>query len=144
MAYNNGFPVGYNQLYSPINPYIPPQAPQMQQQMMMQQSQKQTGPIWVQGEAGAKSYLVGPGETVPLWDSEAQVIYMKTADQSGMPSMKVLDYTIRDGSNLPPKKEEVPEYATKSEVESIKESIKHEKESLKHEIDAIKESLGIE
>ncbi len=144
MAYNNGFPVGYNQLYPPINQYIPPQAPQMQQQMMMQQSQEQTGPIWVQGEAGAKSYLVGPGKTVPLWDSEAQVIYMKTADPSGMPSMKVLDYTIRDGSNLPGKKEDAPEYATKSEVETIKESLKHEKETLKHEIDTIKESLGIE
>lgn len=137
MAYNNGFPVGYNQLYPPINPYIPPQGPQMQQQMMLQQSQKQTGPIWVQGEAGAKSFLVGPGETVPLWDSEAQVIYMKTADQSGMPSMKVLDYTIRDGSNLPGKKEDALEYATKNEVETIKDN-------LKHEIDTIKESLGIE
>lgn len=136
MAYNNGFPVGYNQVFPQINPYIPPQAPQMQQQMMLQ-SQKQTGPIWVQGEAGAKSFLVGPGETVPLWDSEAQVIYMKTADQSGMPSMKILDYTIRDGSNLPAKKENTPEYATKNEVETIKDD-------LKHEIDAIKESLGIE
>lgn len=151
MAYNNGFPVGYNQLYPPINPYIPPQAPQMQQQMMMQQSQEQTGPIWVQGEAGAKSYLVGPGKTVPLWDSEAQVIYMKTADQSGMPSMKILDYTIRDGSNLPGKREDAPEYATKNEIETTKDDIKHEidvikKESndLKKQINVIKESLGIE
>ena len=137
MAYNGGFPVGYNQIYPPLNPYAAPQTPQMQQQMMMQQSQEQTGPIWVQGEAGAKSYLVGPGKTVPLWDSESQVIYMKSADPSGMPSMKILDYTIRDGSNLPAKKEDAPEYATKNEVESIKDS-------LTHEIDAIKESLGIE
>lgn len=137
MAYNNGFPVGYNPIYPAINPYMPPQAPQMQQQMMMQQSQEQTGPIWVQGEAGAKSYMVAPGKTVPLWDSESQVIYMKTADQSGMPSMKILDYTIRDDLNLPAKKENVAEYATKNEVETIKDS-------LKHEIDAIKESLGIE
>lgn len=81
--------------------------------------------------------MVAPGKTVPLWDSEAQVIYMKTADQSGMPSMKILDYTIRDGSNLPANKETVQEYATKNEVESIKDK-------LTHEINAIKESLGIE
>lgn len=128
MAYNNGFSMGYGQLYPQLNPYQPPQ---------MMQSQEQTGPIWVQGEAGAKSFLIGPGKTVALWDSEAQVIYLKSADPSGMPSMKVLDYTIRDNNNLPPKAQESPEYATKNEVETIKDS-------LKHEIDAIKESLGIE
>ena len=79
MAFNNGFPMGYGQLYPQLNPYQPPQ---------MMQSQEQTGPIWVQGEAGAKSFLVGPGKTVALWASEAQVIYLKSADPSGMPSMK--------------------------------------------------------
>lgn len=137
MAYNNGLPMGYNPMFPSLNPYMPPQAPQMQQQMMLQQSQEQTGPIWVQGEAGAKSYMVAAGKTVPLWDSEAQVIYMKSADPSGMPSMKVLDYTIREGGQLPQKKEDGPEYATKNEVKTIKED-------LKHEIDTIKESLGIE
>ena len=141
MAYNNGLPIGYVSPFTGINPYGAPQPAmqpiQMQSQMMMQQSQEQSGPIWVQGEAGAKSFLVGPGKTVPLWDSEAQVIYMKTADQSGMPSMKILDYTIRDNNNLPPKAPDSPEYATKNEVETIKDS-------LTHEIDAIKESLGIE
>ena len=51
--------------------------------------------IWVQGEAGAKSYLVAPNTTVQLWDSESQTIYLKSADASGMPTIKVLDYTIR-------------------------------------------------
>lgn len=146
MAYNNGFPVGYAQPYPPINPY----APQPQMQM---QPQKQTGPIWVQGEAGAKSFLLAPNETVPLWDSEAQVIYLKSTDGSGMPSMKVLDYTVRDNSNLPPK---VPvpegvEYATKDEVKNTKDDIKHQidvikkdNNDIKKQIDDIKESLGIE
>lgn len=142
MAYNNGLPIGYVPPFSGISPYAAPQqamqpAMQMQSQMMMQQSQEQSGPIWVQGEAGAKSFLVAPGKTVPLWDSEAQVIYMKTADQSGMPSMKILDYTIREGNNLPPKAQDAPEYATKDEVSTINKN-------LKHEIDVIKESLGIE
>ena len=52
--------------------------------------------LWVQGEAAAKSYPVAPNSTVQLWDSEAQTIYIKSADASGMPSMKVIDYTIRD------------------------------------------------
>lgn len=69
---------------------------QMQQSMMAQPVQQEnTGIIWVQGEAGAKAYLVAPGNTVQLWDSESQTIYLKSADMSGMPSMRVLDYTER-------------------------------------------------
>ena len=88
MAYNS-FPLNYQpaQIYYP-NQQNPYQASQAQQH--------NNGIIWVQGEAGAKSYLVAPNTTVQLWDSEDQVIYLKSADASGMPSMKVLDYKIRD------------------------------------------------
>lgn len=104
MAYNNNFPVGYQpaQIYYPQQQQ--PYQPMMQQQVPQQQPQPQTNNsiIWVQGEAGAKSYLVAPNTTVQLWDSENQVIYLKSADASGMPSMKVLDYTIRpDASSVP-------------------------------------------
>lgn len=133
MAFNNGFPMNYPQLYPPM----PAMAGYAPQPPMQQQQQQQSGLTWVQGEAGAKSFLVAPNTTVDLWDSEAQVIYLKSADASGMPSMKVLDYTIRDSSNLPPKTPVTPEYATKNEVETIKDD-------LRHEIDQIKESLGIE
>lgn len=132
MAFNNGFPIGYSQMF----PQYPGYNPQSQMQMQQQQAQ-QSNLTWVQGEAGAKSYLVAANTTVPLWDSEAQVIYLKSADASGMPSMKILDYTIRDSSNLPPKiPGDSPEYATKNEVETIKDD-------LKKDIDMIKESLGL-
>ncbi len=115
MAYNNGFPVNYGF-------YQPPAQPQMQDSPL----------IWVQGEAGAKSYLVGANKTVPLWDSEAQTIYLKSADASGMPSMKVLDYTIRESSNLPhtaPIGGKV-EYVTKEELEALKTELESVKEKL--------------
>ena len=100
--FNNGFPVGYQQM--------------MQQQYT--QNNQQTGPIWVQGEAAAKSYLVAPGCTVPLWDSEDKVIYLKSADVSGMPSMKVLDYQIRGEEQ-----EKKPEYATKADLDALAEKV---------------------
>ena len=126
MAYNNGFPVNYGF-------YQPPAQPQMAQQMAQQDNPL----IWVQGEAGAKSFLVGANKTVPLWDSEAQTIYLKSADASGMPSMKVLDYTIRESSNLPhtaPIGGKV-EYVTKEELETLKTDISKQ-------IESIKETLG--
>ena len=86
MAYP-GFPATYQPMY-----YTQQYQPQMPQQPAQQGN---GGIIWVSGEAGAKAYLVAPNTTVQLWDSEAQCIYLKSADASGMPSMKILDYTIR-------------------------------------------------
>lgn len=95
MAYNNVFPVTYPQIYYPAQ-YQPMPQP-VQQQAQVQQPQQQTANlIWVQGEAGAKSHLVAPNTTVALWDSESQRIFLKSADAAGMPSMKILNYTIED------------------------------------------------
>jgi hypothetical protein len=64
-----------------------------------QPQQPQTsGIIWVQGEVGARSYLVSPNTKVALWDSEAPIIYIKTSDQNGVPSMRIIDYTYRDAA----------------------------------------------
>lgn len=97
MAYNNYFPTTYPAYY--YQPNYQQSVPQLQQQPNVnvgQQIPQTSGIIWVQGEAGAKSYLVAPNTTVQLWDSENQVIYLKSADASGMPSIKTLDYTIRE------------------------------------------------
>ena len=83
MAYYNGFPATYQPMYQ--QPY--------------QQMQQNNSIIWVQGEAGAKSYMVAPNNTVQLWDSEEKKIYLKSADASGMPSIKTLEYSIVGGAN---------------------------------------------
>lgn len=94
--------------------------------------------IWVQGEAGAKSYLVAPNTTVQLWDSEKQTIYLKSADASGMPSIKTLDYTIRDDKapNLPLQGAENTQgidYATKEDLKALRGEI----------MDMVKEELKV-
>lgn len=107
MAYN--FPVGYQ-------PYYPQQY----------QQQNQASPlIWVQGEAGAKSYLLAPGNTVALWDSETQTIYLKSADASGMPSMKILDYKIREAAQQAQPKviSQEKNYVTKTELTEFEQKI---------------------
>ena len=86
------------------------------------QYQQNNGLVWVQGEAGAKSYLVAPNQTVQLWDSEAQTIYLKSADASGMPSMKILDYTIREASQPMPKIAS-SDYVTREELQRFREEI---------------------
>lgn len=72
----------------------------MQQQPQMQQQPRQNnGLIWVQGEAGAKSHPLNPGETALLMDSEDGVFYIKTVDVSGMPlPLRTFDYAERTAS----------------------------------------------
>lgn len=118
MAYNNYFPAGYQPMYYPQQNQM-----QNQPQVQPQQPQINNGIIWVQGEAAAKSYPIAPNSSVPLWDSEANVIYIKSADMSGMPSIKVLDYTMRD---VTPRTAEISpqmDFATKDDVESLKGEI---------------------
>ena len=58
--------------------------------------QANNGLVWVQGEAGAKSYPIAPGCTVMLMDSEGERFYLKSADASGMPlPLRVFEYKER-------------------------------------------------
>ena len=134
MAYNNGFPMNY--------PQYTQQYPQQYQQPIAtpqpQINQNQNNPIiWVSGEAGAKAFLVAPNTTVQLWDSENPVIFLKSADASGMPSMKILDYTIREGEKPQnvPLKNEMNNYATKQDMAALKAETMRK-------IDDIKGDLG--
>lgn len=110
MAYGNYAPfyrAGYfNPMQAPSMPQMadnqnqfaqPYQAQPQQPQMMPTQMQGTSNNdiIWVQGEAGAKAYLVAPSNTVTLWDSENPTIYVKSADINGVPSMRILDFTER-------------------------------------------------
>lgn len=114
MAYNN-FPVGYQ----PMQYY-----PQFQQtQVQPQQAQPITDLKWVQGEAGAKSYMVAPNTSVTLWDSESQVIYIKSANASGLPTMTVIDYTIRTDSSRGKTALAESDFATKEDVSFLRDEI---------------------
>ena len=77
--------------------------------------------VWVQGEAGAKAYVLPPNTTLPLWDSEASVIYIKSVDSSGKPTMTILDYVDRNAQNEQQKNNQGASYATKEQVDALNE-----------------------
>lgn len=87
-------PMGqYNPQYQ--QPVTPPTTQPMSQQ-------GNSGLIWVQGEAGAKSFLVAPGNTVMLMDSEGERFYLKSADASGMPMpLRIFEYKERTEASSP-------------------------------------------
>lgn len=107
--YNYGYPQYYPQTSTTT------QVPAMP-------GQQGGGIIWVQGEAGAKSYMVAPNTTVQLWDSEANVIYLKSADASGMPSMRILDYTIR-GAQPQAHADITESYVTRGDLDALEKKL---------------------
>ena len=150
MAYNNGFPMSYQPMYYPqqFQPQQPIMASPQPQQTQQQPAQQpvNNGIIWVQGEAGAKSYLVAPNTTVQLWDSENQVIYLKSADASGMPSIKTLDYTIREmkQSHAHTMVAQATEYATREDLEALRAEIESMIQSKRVPVKTAKKEVGVE
>ena len=122
MAYNNYFPSSYQQAY-----YNNVQTPYVQLQQQSNLVSQGNNIIWVTGEAGAKSYLVGAGQSVLLMDSESSSFYIKSTDASGMPlPLRVFDYTERtQAQQTVPQASEIDfgKFVTRDEFEELKESL---------------------
>lgn len=116
--YNNYFPQQY---YAGAN--MPYNAPNLNSNAQAQQNNQIT---WVQGEAAAKAYPVGAGNSVLLMDSEESVFYIKSTDQTGMPQpLRIFDYSERKSPNSEQKAaQEQGEFITRSEFEDFSKSIK--------------------
>lgn len=100
MAYQNQFSQPYPYTYQPQVPAPMDRLAQLQAQQYQPAMQAVNNPpqtnqglLWVQGEAGAKSYLVAPNTTVLLMDSEGSRFYLKSTDNAGMPSLRVFEYS---------------------------------------------------
>lgn len=85
-----------------------------------------SGLNWVQGEAGAKSWIVTPGSTVLLMDSESMRFYLKSADMSGVPAMRTFEYT-EVGAQKPA---EQPNFVTVETFEDFKNDVLKKLEDL--------------
>lgn len=126
--------------YQPYPMYQPPMADQltqlrqqqyqpMQNQQFQQQAQTSPSIVWVQNEMEAANYLIAPNSAVTLWDSKSPVVYLKQADASGKPSMKIYDLVERTQG---PVQTPAVEYAPLSRLEAL--------EARLNELTAVKES----
>ena len=100
------------------NTYQPPMMGQA-----AQQTQGTPSIIWVQGEEGAKAYMVAAGNSVLLMDSENSAFYIKSTDASGMPlPLRVFDYKERTtAAKTPPQTAQQPgvEFVTRAEFDAL-------------------------
>lgn len=105
MAFNSYYPATYQPYYYPQQTYQP-------------QQQSQSGMIWVSGEQEAQSYPVAPNNAVALWDSNGRTIYLKQADASGKPGIRVYDLVERTQA-APERMQTSTGYASKDEVDKL-------------------------
>lgn len=99
-------------------------------QTVAQPQPQSTGINWVQGEAGAKSYPIAPGNSVMLMDSENNVFYIKSSDSSGMPMpLRIFDYTERTQQKQASSQSN-NEYITRKEFEKRLSELKNAKQSV--------------
>lgn len=130
MAFGNPYQPGYMPNYYPIGQQMPSAMPDQLAQLrqaaypQQQPTAQQTAPIiWVQGEEGAKAYMVAAGNSVLLMDSENSTFYIKSTDASGMPQpLRVFDYSERTASQKQPAQtvqKLKEEYVTRQEFNAL-------------------------
>lgn len=92
---------------------------------------QQNGIVWVQGMEGAKAYPVASGASVMLMDSEENIFYIKSTDQSGMPRpLRVFDYVERKPDET---KIDTSVYVTREEFEKRIAELKRKPKEKKNE-----------
>ena len=122
--------MAFNPYYQ--NPYYPQPMPdnlmQMRQQQMMQPQMPQPVPQnpvaqgsgqWVSGEQEARGYLIAPNSAVALWDSTAPTVYLKQADASGKPTLKIYDLVERAETHRTAPQGKSVEFVTREEFDRL-------------------------
>lgn len=128
-----GYPYGNYYGYQPMQNQMPAYQPQQIPQTAPQPS-GQNGMIWVSSYADVQQYLVAPNSAVTLWDTTAPVVYVKQADASGRPFVKIYDLVER--SEAPTRQtENTGKFATAEEVSALAERVNALEQEAKHEPD---------
>ena len=93
-----------------------PQIPQMQQ---VANPIPQSGVQWVNGEMEARNWMVAPNAAIALWDSSAPTVYLKQADASGKPTLKIYDLVERAETPRTAPQEKGVEFVTRKEFDAL-------------------------
>lgn len=114
--------------YQPYG-YLPQGYQQMTQQAQaqVQPVQNQTGIVWVTGVNEAQMYPVAPNNAVALWEQSGKTIYLKSADATGKPTLRIYDLVERSETASPAlgvSDDKNIVYARKDDVDAISGAIK--------------------
>lgn len=114
----------YYQNYQQFGGYYPQNT---QQQMQQQTMPTASGIIWVSGAQEAQMFPVAPNNAVALWEQSGKVIYLKSADATGKPTMRAYDLIERTetASGATAQQDVKTDYATKDELAQFATAVKN-------------------
>lgn len=127
--YQNPYPYGAPMQSYAANPYQTGVMPQ--QSYAPAQPPMQSNVIGVDGEIGAKAFNIPNGSTGPiaLWDTNDNVIYMRTFNAAGMPMpLKRLRYVEEEPAQALPAQSgaavDTSQFVTKTDFEQLRNEIR--------------------
>ena len=69
-------------------------------------------------------YPLAPNNAVALWEQNGKTVYLKSADATGRPSMRIYDLVERTDAGPVQSADNVNSYATKEELSTVAGAIK--------------------
>lgn len=106
-----------SQLYG-VNNFNPYQNPISQNTNNFIQQQPQNNLIRVTGIDGAKAYQMSPNSSVALFDSDSDIMYVKTTDGAGFPTIRTFRFEPIEDM---PKVQDA--YITRDEFDALKQEV---------------------
>lgn len=85
----------------------------------MQAQQQQQGLIRVTGIEGARAYQMGPNSSVPLFDANDDIFFVKSTDGAGFPTIKAFRFAPVEATAMPA----TNDFITREEFEKFKEAV---------------------
>ena len=121
MAYNPMMylPQGY-QPYQ-VGPAAPMSQPSWSYNLQQTTAQPVNGLVSVTGIEGAKAYQLPPNSSMPLFDADADVLYVKTTDAGGFPTVRAFRFEpVEDPIEVVPVS---PDYVTREDFQALMEKV---------------------
>lgn len=106
--------------YNP-NMYMPQQAPIVQPNWYYQPTHTQpiNGLVSVTGIEGAKAYQLPPNSSMPLFDGNQDLLYVKTTDAAGYPTIRTFRFEPMEPVGPIEVKAEPVDYVSRSEFDKL-------------------------
>lgn len=118
-SYQNPYQGGYGYNQPMQMPQQQPIVPGTQMSFANQPLQAtQNSIIWVSGDKEASMYPIAPNNAVTLWSQSEPVVYLKQADASGKPTMKIYDLVERSEAKIS-ESGKTDEYVTKTDFSAV-------------------------
>lgn len=105
MAYNANLYMPQYSGYQPMNWNYQPSS-----------VQPVNGLVSVTGMEGAKAYQLPPNSAMPLFDKDSDVLYLKTTDSAGYPTIKMFAFQPVEQADESPAK---AEFVSRTEFEAL-------------------------